>query len=113
MKHGEQIPMTRQYLEDLEAGDVQDADEGRSLALGLVQGFVDAHDEPAEHPLVRGFGQSLHSKLGLLLRLRLLHVVPAHLDTGAQDGPGKVRHVHAHQVAHLLRRWRGEGKKIV
>lgn len=96
------------YLEDLKAGDVQDADEGRSLALGLVQSFVDAHDQPAEHPLVRGFGQSLDGKLRLLLRLRLLHVVAAHLDAGAQDGAGEVSHVHAHQVAHLLSRWRKE-----
>lgn len=90
------------YLEDLKPSDVEDADEGGALPLGLVQRFVDPHDEPAEHPLVRGLGQGLHSKLCLLLGLSLLDEVSAHLDAGRQDGPGEVRDVHSHEVAHLL-----------
>lgn len=93
---------SNRYLKDLKAGDVQDADEGRSLSLGLVQSFVDPHDEPAEHPLVRGLGQGLHSKLRLFLSLGLLNVVSTDLDSGRQDGPGEVRHVHAHEVRNLL-----------
>ena len=92
------------HLKDLEAGDVEDADEGGPLPLGLVQRLVEPHHQPAEHALVRGLGQGLHGKLCLLLGLRLLHVVPAHLDAGRQDGSREVRHVHAHQVAHLLGR---------
>ena len=53
------------YLEDLKAGNVQNADEGSSLALGPVQGLVDAVDQPAEQALVRGLGQGLHRKVSL------------------------------------------------
>ena len=67
------------YLKDLEASNVKDANEGSPLSLGLVQGFVDPHDQPAEHPLIGGFGQGLHCKLCLLLGLGFLHIVPAHL----------------------------------
>ena len=73
------------YLEDLEAGDVQDADEGGPLPLGLVQGLVDPHHQPAEHPLVGRLSQRLHRKLRLLLGLSLLHVVPSHLRRGESD----------------------------
>jgi len=45
------------YLEDLEAGDVQYADEILSLVLG-IQCLVDSHDEPTKHTSVDGFRQS-------------------------------------------------------
>lgn len=38
----------------------------------------------------------------LLLGLRLLHHLPAHLDAGGEDGAGEVRHIYALQVAHFL-----------
>ena len=56
------------HLEDLKAGDVQDADEGGALPLGAVQGLVDAVDQPAEQTLVRGLGQGLHRKVCLETR---------------------------------------------
>ena len=90
-------------LENLKAGNVQDADERGSLALCPVEGFVDAVHEPAEQPLICGFGKGLHGELCLLLRLGLLHVVTTHLDAGGQDGASEVRHVDAKEVAHLLR----------
>ena len=46
-----------EYLEDLEAGDIQYADEILSLVLG-VQRLVAAHDQPTEHTGVDGFRQS-------------------------------------------------------
>lgn len=53
------------YLEDLEASNVQDANEGGSLAFGPVQGFVDAVHEPAEQALVGGLCQGFHCKVRL------------------------------------------------
>lgn len=69
----------RPYLKDLKSSNVKDSDEGGSLSLGLVQSFVNSHHQPAEHPLIGGFGQSLDSKLSLLLSLGLLDIVPANL----------------------------------
>lgn len=70
------------YLKDLKSSDIQDTNERGSLPLGLIQGLIDSHDQPAEHPLVGGFGQSLDCKLGLLLSLGLLHIVPTNLEKG-------------------------------
>lgn len=53
------------HLKDLEAGDVQDAQEGRRLPLALVQRFVDSGQDPAEEPLVHGLGQGLDGKISL------------------------------------------------
>ena len=69
----------RRYLKDLKASDIEDADEGGSLSLGLVQSLIDPEHQAAEHSLVRSFGQSLNSKLCLLLSLSLLDVVPTNL----------------------------------
>ena len=44
------------YLEDLEAGDIQHADEILPLVLG-VQSLVAAHHQPGEHTRVDGFWQ--------------------------------------------------------
>ena len=52
-------------LEDLEAGDVQDAEEGGALAGTAVQGTVEAQDQPAEEALVGGLGQGLQREVGL------------------------------------------------
>jgi len=46
-----------EYLEDLEAGDVEHADEILPLVLG-VERLVAAHDQPGEHARVDGFRQS-------------------------------------------------------
>ena len=45
------------YIEDLKAGDVQHSYEVLARQGG-VQGAVDAHHQPLEHSVVRGFGQS-------------------------------------------------------
>lgn len=44
------------YLKDLEAGDVEDADEVLTRQSG-GQGRVDSTNQPPEHPVVGGFGQ--------------------------------------------------------
>lgn len=38
----------------------------------------------------------------LLLGLGFLHVVSADLDSGREDGPGKLHHVHPKQMTELL-----------
>lgn len=53
------------HFKDLEASDVQDADERGALPLGLVQSLVDAQHQPAEHSLVGGLGQGLDGKVRL------------------------------------------------
>lgn len=53
------------HIEDLEAGNVQDPDEGGALPLGLVQSLVDAQHQPAEHAFVGGLGQGLNGKVSL------------------------------------------------
>lgn len=70
------------YLEDLKASNIQDANERGSLSLGLVECFVDPHDEPAEHPLICGLSEGFHGKLCLFLSLSLLDIVSTHLDSG-------------------------------
>ncbi len=57
--------LERVELEDLEAGHVEDADEGGALALGPVQRAVDAVHQPAEHALVARLRNRLHRKLHL------------------------------------------------
>lgn len=80
------------YLKDLKASDVEDADEGGSLSLGLVQSLVDPEHQAAEHPLVGSFGQSLDSKLGLLLSLSLLDVVSTDLRGNKNQKELQLRH---------------------
>lgn len=53
------------HLEYFKTCDVQNTNEGCSLALGTVQRPVDPMHQPAEEPLIGGFGQSFHSKVGL------------------------------------------------
>ncbi|TNN83702.1 hypothetical protein EYF80_006220 [Liparis tanakae] len=60
-------------------------------------GPIDPQDQPAEHPLVRGFGQSLDSKLRLLLGLGLLDVLMFPNCSTADitfNRPGRDRRVH-------------------
>ena len=52
------------YLEDLEPGDVEHADEVLALVLG-VQRLVDARHEPREHARVQRLRQRLHGELHL------------------------------------------------
>lgn len=55
----------RTDLEDLEASNVQDAQEGGALAGTAIQGPVEAQDQPAEEALVGGLGQSLQCEVSL------------------------------------------------
>jgi len=54
-------------LEDFEAGNIQDADEGGPLSLGPVQRPVDPHDDPLEEALVHRLGDGLDGELNLFL----------------------------------------------
>ena len=54
-------------LEDFESGNVEDSDEGGSLALGPVQRPVDPGHDPLEQPLVHGLGDGLDGELDLFL----------------------------------------------
>jgi hypothetical protein len=88
-------------LEDLESGDIEDADEAGPLTLGAVQGPVDPRDDPLEQTLVGRLGDRLDVELDLLLGLGLDHMVPADLDPRLEEGLGQVGHLDAQQVRHL------------
>ena len=90
------------YLEDLEAGDVEHADEVLPLVLG-VQRLVDATDEPGEHARVQRLRQRLHRELHLVLVLTFRHHLVADLDLGLQQRLEKVSRVDAEQEGYLLR----------
>lgn len=53
------------HLKDLEASDVQDAQEGRGLSFALVQGLVHSGQDPAKKAVVHGLRQRLDGKIGL------------------------------------------------
>lgn len=53
------------HLKDLEASDVQDAQEGRRLSLALVQGLVHPGQDPTEKTVVHGLRQGLNGKISL------------------------------------------------
>lgn len=73
------------HLEDLEAGDVEDADEGR-LAVGRrVERAVDEVDDRAKHLLVRRLAQARELVDGLLLSPRLDDDLAPGLYLGPQD----------------------------
>jgi len=91
-------------LEDLEAGNVENADEAGALPLSPVQGPVDPRHDPLEEALVGGLGDGLDGELDLLLGLGLGDVVAAHLDTGLEEGLRQVGHLDAQQVGHLTHR---------
>lgn len=55
------------------------------MPLGLVQRLIDPEHQPAEHPLIRSFGQSLDGKLRLLLGLSLLDIVSTNLQKPKQN----------------------------
>lgn len=88
-------------LENLEAGNVEDADEAGPLALGPVQRPVDPGHNPLEEALVGGLGDGLDGEFDLLLGLGLGDVVASHLDPGLEEGLGEIRHLNAEQVGHL------------
>ena len=88
-------------LEDLEAGNIQDADEAGALSLGPVQRAIDPRHNPLEQSLVGGLGDGLDGELDLLLGLGLGDIVAAHLDPGLEEGLGEIRHLDAQQVGHL------------
>jgi hypothetical protein len=60
-----EVKFSKVYLEDLETGDIEDADERGTLALGAVERLVDANDEPPEELLVQGLGEGLDGELHL------------------------------------------------
>ena len=62
--HSRQRPWIT-HVEDLEAGDVEDAEEGGALPLGAVQRAVDAGDQPLEQTLVARLRDRLDRKLHL------------------------------------------------
>ncbi len=101
-------------LEDLEAGNVENADEAGALPLGPVQGPVDPRHDPLEEALVGGLGDGLDGELDLLLGLGLGDVVAAHLDAGLEEGLRQVGHLDAQQVGHLAQANNriNEGKKL-
>jgi len=56
-------------LKDLEAGDVEHADEVLALRL-RVERLVDASDQPGEHPAVQSLRQSRYRVHHLIIRIR-------------------------------------------
>ena len=53
------------YQENLETSDIENTNEGSSLAFGAIQGLVDAGDQPLEEAFVDGFADGLHGKFNL------------------------------------------------
>lgn len=53
------------YLKDFKASNVEDSQEGGTLAFGLVQSFVHSKQDPAEEALKYGFSQGFDSKVSL------------------------------------------------
>ena len=62
---------TWSHLENFKAGDIEDADEGSSLPLRPIQGFVDPLDYPLEHSLVYRLTDRLYGILDLQLKINL------------------------------------------
>lgn len=67
-------------LEDLEAGNIENADEGGALAARAVERAVETHDQPLEQALVAGFGDCVDSERRLVLTLRLRHMLTSDFD---------------------------------
>lgn len=61
-------------------GDIENSNEGSSLATGTVQGFVNPVDEPFEHSLIAGFADRLNGEDNLLLILSLVHEFSSDLE---------------------------------
>ena len=63
--HDNHVTEVDTYLEDLEASDVEDSDEGGLGAERSVQRFVDSENDPLEQSLVECLGQGLTGELSL------------------------------------------------
>merc|ERR1719347_356532 len=72
-------------LEDLKAGDIQDADEILP-GVGRVQGVVDQQDDPIEHTGEKGLGSGGNGEADLVNVLALLDEVLADLQLGLHEG---------------------------
>lgn len=59
------IRSTYPHLKDLKTSNVEDSQEGGSLAFGLVQGLVDSAKDPTEQSLKHSFSQGFNSKVSL------------------------------------------------
>lgn len=64
--------------EYLESGNVEDADEGRTLSLGAIKGPVNPHYDPFEQPLVQRFTDRFHSVFALNANKSIMHFHKTH-----------------------------------
>merc|ERR1719193_200291 len=76
-------------LENLETGDVQNADEVLP-GVGRVQGVVDQSHDPVEHTSEQGFGSGRHGEVDLIHVLTLLDEILADLQLGLHESVGEV-----------------------
>ena len=88
-------------LENLEAGDIEYADETGTLPLGAVQWSIDSRHDPLEQTLIGCLGDGLNGELNLLLGLRLGDVVPTNLDTWLEEGLRQVSDLDTQEVGNL------------
>ena len=85
-------------LEDVESGNVEDSDEGGSLALGPVQRPVDPGHDPLEQPLVHGLGDGLDGELDLFLVSEREKCVKPELTLNIQNSMLELRSLPHFQV---------------
>lgn len=71
------------------------------MPLGLVQRLIDPEHQPAEHPLIRSFGQSLDGKFRLFLGLSLLDIVSTNLQKRKQENRMNPAVSNSHEITFL------------
>merc|ERR1719195_2183612 len=92
-------------LKNLEAGNVEHSAEVALLEGGVNEGVVTLDDEPLEHTVKDGTGDTAGGHGGLLHSLTLGHPLGANLDTGLAEGLEQGSCVHSAEGGHLA----GEG----
>ena len=104
--------------EDLEPGDIQNANERRALSFASIERFVDARDDPLEHAFVNSLGDRFDSVINLntdrlsvdvwgrthlSLCLSFGDEVSSHFQFRFEEGSHEVRDRNAQQMTDLLR----------
>lgn len=90
------------YLKDLEARNVQHADEELPLHLG-VQRLVDSDHQPLEHLVVHSLAQRPDGVVALFHVLALLHKLIADFDPGPGDALLEFPGIETHEMGDFVR----------
>merc|ERR1712061_705845 len=92
-------------LENLETGNVKHSAEVALLEGGVNEGVVTLDDEPLEHAVKDGTGDTTGGHGGLLYSLTLGHPLGANLDAGLAEGLEQRHGLNSAESGHLA----GEG----